>query len=707
MPNEVQLIDDHKQPGSLSGLAAYCQDLYQEYSNSQYRKDKLEEISEGRKRYAGTRDPKSFPWEGCSNKSMMLTAIAVDNLEPRIKAGLIADDDFIFPQPVGAEDVQYVDAVKEFMHWALLNNMHIEELIRPFIHDLLLDGTKDVIPLWEEKQRINFIREMKPVFVGPEGQPIEIPPEFQQLHPEQLMQMGIRQAGMADAFSKREESDFKVALELIDLNDSFFPDTGDDFEEQPYLRFIYPTLYELKELSGDKGPYKNITDDLVIDPARQGAENQDEVKQDKGVKHSEYTREVKLLECYVKWQGDWVIVTFAVDSAWQEVRRQPISEVYWHSRKPVRRFRLFSETKESMGTGIPKKVEHFATGVDDLYNQMVDSGTVEILSYFFYNETGGFEKVKLKIFPGAGIPIPKDSNVTFPNQSGGVKSPQFISFINLLLAFFEKMINLSDYTLGRESETSAKGGQTARGMSMIIQEGNISHSYRGETLQDQFSKLLTDILTLYAQYLPLDAKKRVFQDNKWVFQPIDVMSLQGNYDLRLKVSDASANKSLNRREKIELFNANRENPVSNLVKSTEDLYKAFGIKDTREYIKPEFAMIVQAMKENPELPQIIQQYLQQKQQQGMDQETTKQAQQNIRRQAIQREVEANAGEENRKLQDQVREGLKRGLIKEKMSVELGVTALKEREKLAKEVEKAQEKLVKEQIASAMRTGTRS
>lgn len=690
---EMSLVSKPKESYVMDDLAQHCRDLYTEYKNSTYRKNKMDEINEGRKRYKADLPPKTFPWDGCSNKSLCLEAIAVDNLEPRIKSQLISTDDFVEVEPVGEEDIENAESVKEFIHWALNNNMHIEETIKPFIHDLLLNGTQDILPIWQEKRVKSKVRAVKPIFVNMEGDNIDVPPEVLQNPAEmqKLMATGAKQIGMEDTFNETDDTAFKVDLKLLRLSDCFFPDTGDDFTKQPFLRLIYPTLFELKKMSGENGPYKNITDDLLLIGSRTILDDGDDDEDEKDVRHSEYTKEVKLLECYVEWKGVWTLVTYAIDRAWREVRRQPISDIYWHSRKPVIRFKIYPESNESMGTGIPMKIQHFSKGIDDLYNQMIDSATIEILPFMFIPESPGSESIDLKLSPGIMVPIPKDSHPFVPNF--GVKSPQFVTFINLLLSFFERTMSLSDFSTGRPSENSAKGGETFSGMSAIIQEGNIKHAYMGQSLQDQFANLLNDIRTLYAQYMPFDAKKRVFENNKWTFQPLDALAIQGNYDFRVHVANSSSNKMLNRRERVELMNMMAKNPTINLMTLTEDVLKAYDAKPIRDYIKPEFPMMLGALEAAPELPKVIEQYMQQKQQQDQTKEYQQQAVANLERQSIQREAEKPV--EDEKLHDQAVESIKRTLIKDKLEAETGITEMKEVEKLEKEKKKAQEKQLKE------------
>ena len=614
-------------------------------------------MNEGRKRYRLDRDPKVFPWKNCSNITVGLDAIAVDNLEPRIAAQLVGENDFISAEPVGPEDQEGSEAAAAFLNWAVINNMKLPAEIKPIVNDLLKDGTKDVIPIWDEETVTNRKRTVRPAYEDEEGNKVELPEGFESLPPEQLSQLGFT-ATPSDSYEEEEATKFKVRLEAVPLTDAFFPDSYQNWDDQPYLRYIYPEYGDLLKMADDNGPYKNITKDLVVDPGRLGDANEDDDQVDEGIKFSEFTKQVRLLECHYKWEGSWRISAFAIDRGWIEVRDQPMTDVYWHGHKPVHRFRLYPQSNKSMGTGIPAKIQHFSKGIDDLFNQMVDSGLVQIIPWFFFNEAPGFENLDLKLAPGKGIPIGKDTNVTFPTL--GVTATQILSFIEALLGFFERTVGLSDYTLGRESGTAGKGGETYSGMALIVNEGNIGHQYKGETLRDTFELILTDVLSLYAQNMPLDAKQRIFENNQWVFRPLDVLSIQGNYDIKIDVSDSSANKMLSRKEAVEQHSILKGNPIVNLQQTTEDVLKAYGKKSTEKYIKPEFPFVLQTVMENPEVVKMLQQYVQQKAQQARETQIAAEAQSNIRRQEIEREVEA--PREAGKLVDQVTEAGKRKIL---------------------------------------------
>lgn len=646
----------------LTGEAGFAQDLYNEYKSSQYRTDKLAEIAKGRKRYKGQRDPKTFPWKDCSNLSVGLDAIAIDNLEPRVYHQLIGEDDFINVEPTGEEDAENVDSVAHAANWMLQNNARIGEPTRELVHNLLLDGTVDIIPIYTEDTRIKTVRTLSPVFQTPDGMRVRLPEKLQ--HPQLIEQLGLTPA-LEEKEEESEYTEFKMILDIIPLNESFWPDISDEWDEQPFLWLTYPTIYELQELSEENGgPYHNISMDLVVDPARRADEHKDEHQQDQGIQFSEYTKQIKVLNCALKWKNEWVMLAYAIDAGWEEIRNQPMREAFPHGRKPVHRFKIFAESNESLGTGIPKKIEHYSSGSDQIFNQMIDSGDIELSPWFFYQETPGFSSIDLQVWPGRGIAIGKDSQVTVPNF--GTKSRMWLQDLQSLLGFFERMISLSDYTMGKESQTAGKGGETYSGMALIVQEGNVKHRYQGQGLRSSFEELITDMFTLYAYLIPRDAKMRIFQDGKWAFQPVDVEAIQGRFDLKIHVSDSTANKMLSRKEAMERMTVFSKNPVFNQITLAEDALKSYDITPGQfpRYIDPQFTQLLLLHKQiGPDLVKFAQQLLQQKELEKEKQQVTSEAQRNIRRRETERAIEQQPGVEDNKLFDQVMESAKRKLYK--------------------------------------------
>ena len=198
-------------------------------------------------------------------------------------------------------------------------------------------------------------------------------------------------------------------------------------------------------------------------------------------------------------------------------------------------------------------------------------------------------------------------------------------------------------------------------MSLLVQESNIKHQFMGEGIRDALSVMVRDVLSLYGQFAPFDSKMRIFENNEYVFKPFDLQAIQGQYDVSINVANASANKSLNRAEKMELYKILGNSPVGNLPKATLELLKTYDLKDSEKWIKPEVTAMLQAMQQAPELPQVVAQYMQQREQQQRQQTIANEARSNIERQNIERNIERPV--ENDKILDQATESAKRQLLK--------------------------------------------
>ncbi len=667
------LAEQYEQPaGPTTPEGLYCMDLFLEYSQSGYKTKKMKQIKAGRERYHNRGMDFRGPWEGSSKRSLGLTRIAVDKLEPRVMKRMVADDDFIQVDPVGADDLEYSKHVKQFLQWAVRSNIKIKSAMRPHIKDLLFDGTKDIIPIWDEDTTTVRRRRIVPTFMGPRG---PVPPQMaaqmakaKKQNPEQFQQMaqkmGFREGPPQEMESEEMEStSFRVKWEGIDLAESFFPDDGKPFEDQPFLRWIYINIEELKDLEQD-GPYKNISDGLA--PIMQSADRHEEHQtdtQNKGISYSAYAREAKLLECFIRWDGEWRICTFCPDFGWIEVRNQPMRDVYWHGKKPIIRTTIYRDSDESMGNGIPEIIAHFHTGLNAMWNQMIDYGTVEIMPQGFYNQGSiGMRGKVIKGKPGSLTPIPHDSKIHFPNIP--TKSPILIQFIELLMTFFERTLSIMDYNMGRASGSTGKGGDTAAGMSMIVQEGEISHNYLGDGIAMSYEELLKQTLFLYAQYIPLGFTMNLFEGNQWLFQAVDIEALQGGFDIKVKISDKSNNDHINKQNKVAMLQLLSKLPGMNIRKLVEQVLEADGKKDIDEFFMPQFNLLQQALQVGgDELVQLLQQFLQQKEQQGKEEKIAQQAKDNNLRQHIERQHE-DESLENAKLVDRGKEKVKRQVIDE-------------------------------------------
>lgn len=587
--------------------------LFEEYSKSSYRDKKIKDAEENRKRYDGDRTPKDFPWPNCSNLSLMTEAIVVDNLEPRLVSAVAGRDrDIIEVIPNTANGTQYTREVEQFAEWALAHNIKWQETIPTWIHEVLLDGTGYIFPYYKEetlKRGKRFIGEV-PVD-GITGERIDDP---------NLLAM-YQQAGlplssqMVDEIRQNDIKVFRVINDFAGISEVYGPDLCPDWGDTPTIRqqFVkYEDLVERSEKNG--GVYINITEDLKTNASRSRNNSDLPLGSDRDQAQAEEERpDIEILTFYVKYElekgdRDWCIITIARDSE-TVIRKQYARDVYYgYTGKPCKRLVVFPDHGKQYGTGVPHKIRHFSAGINDCLNQMLDSGTVQINPWFFYGADAGLQD-ELDISPGGANPVNGNaSSVVFPEL--GVKAQVYIEFINLITAYLERLVALSSYQSGAEDQVMGQGAGTASGMRMILQEAQIKHTYQAKPIKDQLGEVIKLDMLLYAWYMPTDVD--IVLPGGDILRKVNIDALQQDYDFSLRISDSAYNQMMERYEAQELLGIAGQFPFVNQMQLFKDALDAYDKKNPDAYIDPNFLMLVQAVAQNPEIPQVVQQYLEQK-----------------------------------------------------------------------------------------------
>lgn len=624
-------------------IVSFLLDLYNEYKDSNYRKEKIKEIKQNREDYDGYRKEKDFPWPGCANYSLMVPAIVLDNIEPRIVNALIGKErDILQVKANKKEVVPLVPKMEEFAEWALLHNVRWQKAIPKYIHELLIDGTIYIFPYYEEKVVKQKERFVGTILIDPTtGERIK-----DEVHRQAVLQAGIQpEERLIDEVSDKEEVVFRVVNELVTMEKVYGPDETPDWDESPTLRTIWISYDELKAQSdeaGGKGPYININEELLKEETEQP--DSDSLPADVERLSIQPERTRKKIECIEGYipnfsleegdDPDWCIITITKASH-TIIRKQYMREVYFNNRKPIKRLLIFPNGDKQFGTGIPHKIRHHAKAINDLLNQMIDSGTIQIAPFFFYNEGTTGLPHELEIQPGGANPVIGDPrNILFPQL--GVTAQVFVEYINLITAFLERLIAVSSYASGVQDIQMGQGAGTAAGMRMILQEGQLKHNYQARPIREQLEEIVKQDMLLYAWFMP--PKAMIQLPGGTEFQQVDVAALQGDFDFTICISDSAHNEMIDRREQIELIQLASQLPFVNQVEMFKELLHTYQRKDPERYINPAFLIILQAVSQSPEIVEVIQQYMQQKQQQQRQVEMQQQVSDNIMRADIKEQM---------------------------------------------------------------------
>jgi len=599
-------VEDKKGPmttpqnDQFQPLVDYCKKLHDKFSKSKYRDEKIKEIEDSNRVYEQKPEKENWPWDGASNIVLPLTTITIDNLEPRLVAGMVGKDPICSFEMVGqTEKDDITKLLEDWFNKTLKNEVYIHSKAMSIVHTLLKEGTYYSIPQY------NIDKEKKRDFVyNPQGQ-IIVDPKTGIAQTEDLM------------ITKREGCE----VQTIPFTDILCADnigTIDEWERADKGRIIRPTYAELQReklkqgyLADRIGPWLlGYTEDKIP------AESQSPTQRVFGVEVTG-KEEVECVEWYISYftkkdeegtpedqenfEEDKIIATISTKSG-TLIRLRYQRDVHYDNSSIISRIRLFPEEGRSYGTGIYGKLKSVQNGGSEFFNTVLNAAYVCMVPWFFYEESAGIPN-DMEIEPGKGIQVDSVKGILFPNFN--VQPQVYISFIELFMQLWERIGSIANPQMGRPDDNK----KTATEIMMVVQEGNIKFDYQAQSTRDEFVVFLRTIYDLYYQHMPYDYK------HTYNGQPtlIPRQQMKRNFKFVLTGSTATANKMIERKESEDLYGLLSANPLCNPMAAIEDLLKAHGKTNLKKYINPQAKQMLDMLTVAPELPDVAKKYLATKQ----------------------------------------------------------------------------------------------
>jgi hypothetical protein len=612
-------------------IVDYIFELDQKYTNSEYRQGKITDSDINRRHYAQKTDPglKDWPWKNASCVTLPLTAIAVDNIEPRMVAAIEGKGEEICRfQDVGEENPELVD-IQCWFNQELLYKIEIRKKCRGIVHDALLDGTVFIIPAYEHREEIrrDFKYVMAPVMVQAinpiNGEPVALP---------------VNEAGMVVADGEQpkmvESDEIEIgpdgemvtedyidvlfdggSVEILDLKDVKCPDKAEEWEEADILRDVLIPYGDLRrwQEEGIVG-YQHIDDDLfreVVTEVVVDGENKN------GGSQAIHGRKVvPCVEALIKWDfqpkadrdaGKYVgyqkIVCLVTKTSQKLIRMCLQRDINFQGKKHIRRLRLNPEYGWSLGTAPATKLREIQIGASDTFNLVLNSSFVCMIPWFFYGPGSGLDK-GIELVPGQGVECADPSQVKF--LTFNADPARFVEFINIFFSLWERLSSVSDVQVGRAPEIQGNKAQTATGTMMQVQEANVKHSYTSKQFQEEFSELLDMIYDLYYMHAPM----QLIFESEGEQKKLSKSVMRKRRKFVLTGTTETSNKYVDRMEAESLYNLAKGDPIANRVKCFEELLKSYDKDNPEGYIDPNVNQILEVYEADPQsFMQALQQYV--------------------------------------------------------------------------------------------------
>lgn len=603
---------ENEKNGEWQPLVDYCFDLYDKIEASDYRKRKLEAIKESYRIYEQIEKASTFPWKDASNVVLPMHTITVDNLEPRLWSGITGKKPIVQLEMEGmTEQDELTKIIEDWFNQELEKTVKIEDEAGTIVHKALLEGTLYPIASYDEDEVIT--RDF--VYDASTGN------------------VAIDAEGNAHT-QDNVESIFKGGkVEYAEFGDVYVSDDADDWEASDVIRAVKYTYAELQRQK-DKPGWMNI-DESLLGEVNEGYElgegEQSPSQEVVGVKVTGQET-IDCLECCVRftfktgkdddkggsWENERYVALIAKDSK-TLIRIRLLRDLNFRNEHLIKRIRLYKEHGRAYGSSMYEKIKSIQNGASDIFNMVVNVATVTMIPWFLYTDKAGMDGEAV-ITPGKGIKVDDPSNIVFPRFNQNPRS--YIVFIEMFMSLWEKLGSIGDIQIGRLSES--RKDATATETMAAIQEGNIKHNYQSKAFKEEFMSLIRTLYDLYYQKMPHD-KTFIYRGKP---MQIPRMAMKRKYKFKLSGSTDMSNKVLEMQKNEQMYKTLRQDPITNPIELIGNLVESFKPdSDKTKYINPQINQLVMALQQNPEIMQVIGQYLQQKQQQVQQQQQAQQVNQ--------------------------------------------------------------------------------
>lgn len=579
-------IEEKPEDKRHENLVKYCIDRYKEYKGSTYRKAMIALIIEAHEVYGQIEKKTNFPWPEASNEVLPFETITVDNLEPRLVAGLIGRDPIVAFKEVGGNMEEVDDILQKWWNDELKDVVKIEAVARNVVHTLLLEGTRFSIPKYDTNDEVRMDFEY-----GEDGKII--------LEDGAAVITEISESGFEGG--KDEQIPFSSMFIADDI------DTSEKWEKADKIREIdysYGELMEKRESAGFIS--KNIGTWLLPTKVQKKLQEEDKTPSQIVAGVDLTGKEtIKCIESHILYpiynldeddedklelyKQEKCIVTVAIESKLC-IQKMLLRDVNMNNESLIKRVRLFSEEGRSYGTPIHGKMKSIQKGASDIFNRMVNVADIVLLPWYFFESGAGLPSSTQKIMPGEGVEVEDVNKILFPKWN--IDVGQYNVLFNTFISLWERLSAMSEPRTGKPSTQK----KTATEIMSVIEEGNVRFNYQSETFKGEFLEIIRTLYDLYYQWMPYE--KIILYGGKEI--PLPRKQMRRPYKFRLTGSTEKANRLIERKENEDLLQMFMNDPIVQQVKIREDALKSYGRDNVEDYISPEINQLIQAYIAAPE-----------------------------------------------------------------------------------------------------------
>jgi hypothetical protein len=156
------------------------------------------------------------------------------------------------------------------------------------------------------------------------------------------------------------------------------------------------------------------------------------------------------------------------------LKAKPMTEMYpvEPPRRPLAEASLIPVAGRREGIGLLEMMESMNDFKKQIFDQVVDAGTLGNLPFWFYRPTSNIKPEVMKMWPGDGMPLNDPKNdVFFPNIGAGNAQSFGINMMTIADQALEKLTVRGDLQLGRVPIGRSSALRTSQNLQSLMQAG--------------------------------------------------------------------------------------------------------------------------------------------------------------------------------------------------------------------------------------------
>lgn len=221
---------------------------------------------------------------------------------------------------------------------------------------------------------------------------------------------------------------------------------------------------------------------------------------------------------------------------------------------PYAAFRYVRREGRFYGIGVPEMLETIQRGVNTSFNQSVDNATIANMRCFKIKRNSQAARFSGDIFPGKKFFV--DQMEDIDSMQLGEVYPSIFQVGLLLRDFAERRTGVSDFNLGRESETLGRSS-TATTTMALLQESSRRFDLYAKDIRRAIGELGIQSIELIQQHKPVEKFYTVMgEDGQLVDRALTLpqeVSLREHLLVTSTSSASSSNKEVGRQNSLQAF----------------------------------------------------------------------------------------------------------------------------------------------------------